>query len=1141
MTHLDLKKLLLGTSVLAGFAAVSFAAPVYAQTVDQVEDPIRVETINENDDVREDDEVVVTGSRLKKSTFNSITPLQVIDTDLAADSGLFSPVEILQTSSTASGQQIDSTFSGFVLDNGPGSETVDLRGLGANRTLVLMNSRRLAPAGVEGAPTQVSINLIPETMIDRYEILTDGASSVYGSDAVSGVINVITKTDFDGLELDIRADSPEYGDGQDYTIGASYGKSIDRGFIGGAVEYSYTDPWTLADRKFLQGCDEYQEVTTNGEIRSINLEDTERYTEQGLSYPATSCRDGGSISRQAGYLAPLVASPLSFLFANPAGGNSGVPGFDTFARPFGAALDQDGDGVYDTPLSNLTTNGRQNELQQLQSEQARTSVFFNGQYTFEGEMNITPYFEFLYSQNNIKSRGFQGQLFPEVPGNNPFNPCNPAAAGGQDCGLVYDQLVQTPEYVTQFQAVLNNINLNAFGTDNCFGRGFTAACSPAAFGALNGPAGPIGFQPVVGVLNDRNVNDIQLAQSRLVTGLNGDLPGINFGTFSDWSFDVSGSYSWSDSTSERLGVRGDRLALALGLGIDPVTALSTNQPCDTTGFNITPDVSDGCVPVNMFAPSLYQSPAGNSFASQAETDYLFDKRSFATQTSQLIFDAIVQGDVYQLPGGDVSMLLGAQFRRDDVNSTPNLVASQGLFFGFAGDQGAQGKRDISEVYGELSIPFGTGTVGFREFNVDLAGRVTDDEFYGTNSTYNVKAGYRPIDSLLLRGTIGTSFRAPNLRELFLKRQTGFTNIVDPCVAGGAAFRNITTTIGDPPNFVYDPTLDQRDDAVIANCAAAGLTPDLFGSTQGAVYNSEVLSAGNLDLDPEESDSYTLGFSFEQPFTDKFDLEFGATYYKIEIENTVIEPTASSVLGDCYRRGPTQSAFCNSFTRNPVTAANNPGRVTLVDTIFSNRDLETAEGVDINAVLSKNNINALGKSFDFRSRLQANHLLERNLEDLNDEGLRDVTEFKGSFGYSEWRGSWTNYVDFDRWRLTLSTFFQSEVETREFESDGVTPLRTVAAFTNYNDSNNDAVTCAGPAAGDVNCRPVFFADSYFTHSLSVRYRGDDWNAVVGVSNILNEEPPRIDTREQFGISNTPLGYGYDLEGREYFIRLNKTFR
>ena len=94
--------------------------------------------------------------------------------------GAFDPAQILQRSESAAGQQIDATFQGFVLDNGPGSQTLNLRGLGADRTLLLLNGRRLAPSGVEGAPVNPSLNLIPSTLVDRYDLLLDGASSVYG-------------------------------------------------------------------------------------------------------------------------------------------------------------------------------------------------------------------------------------------------------------------------------------------------------------------------------------------------------------------------------------------------------------------------------------------------------------------------------------------------------------------------------------------------------------------------------------------------------------------------------------------------------------------------------------------------------------------------------------------------------------------------------------------------------------------------------------------------------------------------------------------------------------------------------------------------------------------------------------------------
>ncbi len=84
----------------------------------------------------------------------------------------------------------------------PGTSTVDLRGLGAERTLVLINGRRAAPSGVEGAPVSPDLNVIPSSLVQRYEILLDGASSVYGSDAVAGVANIILRKDFDGLELE---------------------------------------------------------------------------------------------------------------------------------------------------------------------------------------------------------------------------------------------------------------------------------------------------------------------------------------------------------------------------------------------------------------------------------------------------------------------------------------------------------------------------------------------------------------------------------------------------------------------------------------------------------------------------------------------------------------------------------------------------------------------------------------------------------------------------------------------------------------------------------------------------------------------------------------------------------------------------
>jgi Outer membrane cobalamin receptor protein len=97
------------------------------------------------------EEVIVTGSRLRRDTFTSVAPMQIITTEFAKEVGLVDAADILQGSTAATGQQIDLTFQGFVLDNGPAASTVDLRGLGANRNLVLINGRRVSPSGGKGA------------------------------------------------------------------------------------------------------------------------------------------------------------------------------------------------------------------------------------------------------------------------------------------------------------------------------------------------------------------------------------------------------------------------------------------------------------------------------------------------------------------------------------------------------------------------------------------------------------------------------------------------------------------------------------------------------------------------------------------------------------------------------------------------------------------------------------------------------------------------------------------------------------------------------------------------------------------------------------------------------------------------------
>jgi len=1110
----SLKDILLRTSFITAVAVVGAPNIAFAQdSADPISDV--VETIAEEiiEDTNSGDQIIVTGSRIKKDTFNSIVPLQVINTDLANDQGLFNPVEILQSSSAAAGQQIDSTFQGFVLDNGPGSETIDLRGLGASRTLVLLNGRRMAPAGVEGAPSQPSINLIPRTMVDRYDLLTDGASSVYGSDAVAGVINVILKNDFDGLELDIAASLPEQSGGEEFTMGGTWGVTGDRGYIGFGAEYNKQNNMTTGDRDFLSGCETYREVTEDGEIRTVNIAAANTATQLGLSQETSECRPTRLTQR-------FIAGNFGSIYYQPNINNTGIAGFSESSL-FSVPIDGDGDGVVDVAFANFSPNGQQARIQDIVSEQEQMSFMAVGELTLEGDMNLTPYFEALYVENKITANSGQGQLFPFVSGNNPTNPCN-TLAGGVDCNAAYNAVLTSPSYLANFENYYTNSDLS--GTDNCFGLADfgPGVCNPANFGLLLPAAAQTVARPVIGVAGDRNSVDVELPQSRIVAGIRGDLPSLNFGEFKDWSFDISAVHSWSDGESSRSGIRDDRLNFALGNDIDSGAPVG-NAPCDPViGASLAPSVTDGCVAVDLFAPSLYTTAAGGDFATAAERDYLFDSRDFDTHYSQTIIDGIVQGDLFTLPGGDVSLLLGAQYRKDEINSQPDDIARDGLFFGFFSDGGAVGERDVKELYAETFIPLGTGQPFFREFNVELAGRLTDDEFYGTNETYSVKAGYRPVDSLLLRTTYGTSFRAPNLRELFLAGQSGFGTLFDPCAVPDGAFNALTQT--------YDASQDTRSQTTLNNCIADGLDPTSFLAGQFDAYSVEVEAGGSLELDPETSTSFTAGFSFDQPFTDAFDFEFGATYYDIDIENTIIEPSAAFIINDCYTGQPNQgSAFCSRIQRD-FNDVNNPGVIDLVDAGFINRNRETAKGIDFSIDAGVDDILIGSRSFDIGFQSRMNRLLERKTIDLLDDVL-DEEEFRGEFGFGEWRGFNSLWVNHDKWRATWSTQVVSSVEVDQ-EDLGVTD------FTNFNDGG--VVTCAGPDAGDVNCRPVYYADDYFLHSASVRYREDSWSVLVGVNNVFDKKPPLVDPSEVFSVSNVPIGSGYDIFGREFFVRATKTF-
>src|SRR4051794_5741813 len=201
--------------------------------------------------------IVVTGTRIRQPEFTSPDPVARIDPTIAQHEGKLNIADTLQSSPIAAGStQITSALSSnFVTNGGPGSETIDLRGLGANRTLVLLNGRRAGPAGTRGGVSSFDLNVLPQSIISRIDILKTGASSIYGSDAVAGVVNIITKTDTDGIQLDANSSVPITGSGSQYQISATWGKKFDRGHVMVALDYYRQNELSRGDLPYL-GCPE---------------------------------------------------------------------------------------------------------------------------------------------------------------------------------------------------------------------------------------------------------------------------------------------------------------------------------------------------------------------------------------------------------------------------------------------------------------------------------------------------------------------------------------------------------------------------------------------------------------------------------------------------------------------------------------------------------------------------------------------------------------------------------------------------------------------------------------------------------------------------------------------------------------------
>ena len=342
------------------------------------------------------DRIQVTGSLIGRLGFNTISPVQVITADTSINAGRLDTASILQSSNVAAGStQISNQFSGFVVEGGNGVQTLSLRGLGASRTLVLLDGRRPGPAGTRGQVGAFDLNVVPSIILQRVELLKDGAGSIYGSDAVAGVVNLITRKTVDRPELNVDMNLPEESGGSRFNISGATGWNFDNGSVVGAFQYFRSEPLLFGDRDFFRCNDD---LVNDASGNPIVYED--RSTTRGTANE--NCRNFGIFNAVDDFGLP---PGLRRYGPSPDGVTNGpIPGY-RIVRNANAAGGEN--AFYEQPAYAEFANARH-----VFSAQERASLFFSGDFTF-GDVGWNG--QFLYTNRQTSSRSFR-QFFPAFDG-----------------------------------------------------------------------------------------------------------------------------------------------------------------------------------------------------------------------------------------------------------------------------------------------------------------------------------------------------------------------------------------------------------------------------------------------------------------------------------------------------------------------------------------------------------------------------------------------------------------------------------------------------------------------------------------------------------------------------------------------------
>ena len=812
--------------------------------------------------------IVVTGSRLKQQESASPVPVARFDAAELRDNGKVSLGDTLNNL-----PQLRTSFSQAENTGAPGVaglNLLDLRGLGVQRTLVLVNGRRHVGSDSIISGRAVDVGTMPTDLIKRVDIVTGGSSAVYGSDAIAGVVNFLLDDSFQGVRGGGQAGISSRGDAgqQRLTLTAGTNFADGRGNVTIAGEYSNQDPLFASQRDYLRSVTQFVQTDSDLTGGSDGIPDRTLFSD----VRSTTLAPGGLFtagSRQCGQDTAGAFYDCTFLF-----------------QPDGSLVAQTGtrvglvEGADKFVGGNGATN-REGETLQLLSKTQRWGGNLLAHYEFSPA--ATAFLEAKYyhvrSTSSFGPAFFQGSTL------------STAFGGTTVAGTARERPRLDNGFLTDQARALILAQLQAQATAN-------GTPQPTASSRFNLKINLTEF----GLRQEDSTRDT----FRVVGGLRGDLsPHLRY--------EVSANYGQFDETTVlRNNVNVQRLLLALDavkVGDSVVcrsqissAAAVPLQRNDAALAALGADVA-ACVPVNLF---------GTGNVTDAARRYIVQDTVSRGRISQFDATAFVSGDTgafFNLPGGPLSFVAGAEFRRDTLRFSQDPTVASGLtFYNPIGAVNAPA-QEAREIFGELRLPILSGVPFAHDLSLSADGRLSDYNFSaGTTRAWNVMAQYAPIPSLRFRAGYARAVRAPNIYELNAGDSRTYTILIDPC---GAPFTGAGTQYR------------------AANCAADGI-PDTFGYFTDLPFPpaaAPFVVRGNPNLKPEYSNSWTFGATLE-PGGAMRGLSIRFDYYNIGVNNVIGTLPPQMVVNLCYDSPSLNNGFCSLFRRNRTDVAGPNGEVPL---------------------------------------------------------------------------------------------------------------------------------------------------------------------------------------------------------------------